>query len=394
MVKFLVYLLGYVIYPFSFLMPRNGKVWAFGSYRGGVGDNAKYLYLYVCTHYPQIKAVWISPNRKTVKAVRALGYSARFIGSPAGLWTALRAKYWFFNAYTSDILFFASGGAVCVNLWHGVGLKKIEFCVEDGPLRKRYVEKRFWERFYYPQVFRRPDYLLSSTEFQSVKFAQAFRIPVARCLNLGYPRNRILTMPDAERRQFVARYEPVATGELIAKASAYRKVYIYMPTWRDSQKQLFTQVLDLEALNKEMERQQALFILKPHPNTVVDASLLRPFSHILCMDRVVDVYTVLPYTDVLITDYSSILYDYILMDGKAVILYLYDYEKYVKDRDFNYPFSENVAGTQVHSFTQLLQCLADVPQAVPEAELLPIRKKFWGEGRGDVCRDLIDKVIR
>lgn len=392
MAKFILYLLGYFIYPFSFLFPRTSKLWVFGSYRGGFSDNSKYLYIYATSHYPTVKSVWISTKRQTVAKIRGLGMRAYFIGNPVGLWYALRARFWFYNAYTSDILFFASGGATCVNLWHGVGLKKIEFCIKDGPLAKRYVEKRFWERFYYPQVFRRPDFFLSSNDFQSVKFAEAFRVSKDRCLNLGYPRNEILTMPEADRKAFIDCFEPAATAALIEKTKEYKRVYIYMPTWRDSQKDLFTQVLDVAKLNELMQAQQALLILKPHPNTVVDAFLLKGFSHIVFMDSVVDVYTVLPYTDVLITDYSSILYDYILMDNKSIVLYIYDYEQYVNGRDFNYPFLENVVGIQTHSFEELSQCLSAIPQPISPEDLKWVRERFWGQRYSDVPREILHKV--
>lgn len=56
------------------------------------------------------------------------------------------------------------------------------------------------------------------------------------------------------------------------------------------------------------------------------------------------------FTDVLITDYSSILYDYLLMQEKETVLFLFDYEEYVRDRDFYYPFEENVVGRKVSSF--------------------------------------------
>lgn len=87
---------------------------------------------------------------------------------------------------------------------------------------------------------------------------------------------------------------------------------------------------------------------------MVNSRLLDGLSNIALLDSTVDIYAILPYTDVLITDYSSILYDYVLMRGKDIILYLYDYEDYVRERDFTYPFDENVVSKRVYTFEELL----------------------------------------
>lgn len=333
--KTLAYIICYLIYPFSFLLPRSRKRLVFGSYRGGFADNSKYLYLYVAEHYKEFDICWLSLNRQTVKHVRSLGLPACWVLSPIGAWKALRAKYWFVNSYTSDIMYCLSGNAVVINLWHGVGLKRCEFNIQNGGLSDRYVRQTFKERFYHPESFRRPDYLLSSTSFQTKLFASAFRIPQEKCLELGYPRNLILTMPKEEIRAFVEKYEPKETLQLIEKIEKFDKAFIYMPTWRDSQLDIFSQQFDLEALNKVLLGQNALMLLKPHPNTHTND--ISGYSNIVLVNRTTDIYGVLPFTDVLITDYSSILYDYLLIPKKQVILYLYDYQEYVKDRDFYYP---------------------------------------------------------
>ena len=161
--KTLAYIVCYLLYPFSFLIPRSKKRLAFGCYRGGFSDNSKYLFIYAAEHCKDLDVCWLSVNRQTVKHVRSLGLPAYWVLSPIGAWKALRAKYWFINSYTSDIMYCLSGNATVINLWHGVGLKRCEFNIQNGGLADRYVKKTFKERFYHPESFRRPDYLLSST---------------------------------------------------------------------------------------------------------------------------------------------------------------------------------------------------------------------------------------
>jgi CDP-glycerol glycerophosphotransferase (TagB/SpsB family) len=388
--KLFVFLFGYCLYPFSFLVPRSCHKWAFGSFRNAFTDNAKYLFIYLSEHRKDLDLVWLSASRQTVRHIRQLGLKAEFIGSPRGVWFALRAKYWFFNAYTSDILFFASGRAICTNLWHGVGLKKIEFSIQDGPLADRYVKKTLKEQFFHPEAFRRPNYLLSSTPFQSVKFAEAFRINLSQCINAGYPRNWILTAEEKERTLFITHYEMPASLNTIQQLAAFDTVYIYMPTWRDSQKDVFSDIMNLRVLNDVLKEKNSLLILKPHANTVVDTEKLSKFSHVMLLDKRMDIYPLLPYTDVLITDYSSILYDYLLMENKAVILYLYDFEEYVNTRDFNYPYYENVAGTAVYSFNELVACIKSGNHAIDEQKRQALLKKFWGEPQN---QEVYERII-
>lgn len=380
MLKTILYTICYLIYPFSFLFPRKKNKWIFGSFKGAFNDNAKYLFIHVTEHHPDIKAMWISNSKESVTSIKSKGLRAYYTYSLQGVWHSLTSKYWFFNAYTSDIMFCLSGGVKAINLWHGVGLKKIEFNVTSGPLAKRYVDKAFKERFFHPESFRRPDYLLSSTQFQTQALSSAFRVPLSHCLEFGYPRNEILTMDDGNRSDFIQKYESSETKSIIQTIQkGYNKIFIYMPTWRDSQRDLFTQNFDLAKIDDVMRAKNALMLLKPHVNTVIDAGALQRYKNILFIDSRVDVYPILPYTNVLITDYSSILYDYILMKDKDVILYLYDYEEYVKERDFFAPFDANVVGKKVYDFNQFLSCIEHEDFKINEEERVRIIEKFWGK---------------
>lgn len=387
-IKALVYAAGYLFFPFSFLFPRSRKVWVFGSFRGAFNQNAKYLFIHVSEQVPEVCAVWISYKSAVVREIRSKGLKAYSFFSLPGLYYALRGKYYFFNDYSSDICYFTSGGTVKVNLWHGVGLKKIEFCIENGPLADRYVRKTFRERYFYPFVYQRPDYFLSSTDFQSVKFAQAFRIPLGKCLNLGYPRNDLLLWDEERRKSFIDKYEPLVTRELIDRIHRYKKVYLYMPTWRDSQKELFAAHLDMEKLDRFMQETDSLFLFKPHPIMKIDPGIFGQNSHLMLLDSHVDIYTLLPYTHVLITDYSSILYDYLLMKDKDAVLYLYDYKEYVRERDFNYPFLENVAGAVVYDFGALLQVMRE--GEYDRSKYACINERFWGDYRGKAAAEIVN----
>lgn len=378
--KFLAHLISFCVYPFSFLFPRRKKRWAFGSFRGAFNDNAKYLFIHVSEKMTEIDSAWLSMNKSTVQEIRTKGLVAFHVLSPKGIWYALTSKYWFFNAYSSDIMFCLSGGAKLVNLWHGLPMKRIEFDITSGPLADRFVKRSLKERFYHPENFQRPDYLLTASPFFSETFARSFRISVEQCLLMGYPRNVILNCSEAERMRFVEKYEPDTTKMLITrlKEGSYNRVFIYLPTWRDSQRDFFSHDFDLKALDETLRQFNALLLLKPHANVAVEASVAEGLTNVEFVPSSVDIYPVLPYTDVLITDYSSVLYDYVLMEQKGMILYLYDFQEYEKERNFTRAFDDLAFGKRVFDFASLLTTIREGDYMMEEDERKTFACKCWG----------------
>ena len=387
--KFFAYIACYIFYPFSYLFPRTDKLLVFGSYRGAFNDNSKYLFLYANEHLKNRRVVWVTTSKKTAKHVRNLGYEAYSVASFKGFFCALRAKYWFVNTNTADILFCLSGGATVVNLWHGVPMKAIEFGITEGDLAKRYQDREFWEVFYHPACFRRPDYMVSTTDFFDEVFARCFRIRKDQCLQVGCPRNRMLQLPIEQVKAFVERYESEPTKQLIQKISQYDEVFVYMPTWRDSQRNWFAGGIDLDAFNECLKKKNAFALMKPHVNTIIDKTVA--YSNMLFIDGRFDMYCILPFTDVLITDYSSILYDYILMPEKKVILFHYDYEEYVRSREFLFPIEDNIVGRRAYSFEELLHVIETDDYEMDPKALAHIREMFWGKSlEHDICASILE----
>lgn len=390
--KFIAYLLCYAFYPISYLFPRTDKILVFGSYRGAFNDNTKYLFLYANEHITDRKVVWISTKQSTVKHIRSLGYEAYSVMSLKGLWYALRGKYWFVNSYSSDIAFCLAGRAKIVNLWHGVPMKAIEFGITKGDLAKRYVQRDIRDTFFHPAPFRRPDYMVSTTDFFDEVFSQSFRINKSQCMQTGCPRNRMLRLPKEEVDTFISRYESNETKALVEKIKQYKTVFVYMPTWRDSQRDCFANGFDLEALNNCVAQQNACVLMKPHANTIIDKSIT--YSNLFFLDGNVDMYCILPYTHVLITDYSSILYDYILMPDKHVILFHYDYEEYVNSREFIFDIQDNIVGRKVYTFDELIQVISTNDYTMDTTARQRILNKFWGETSNKNSCELVFEKLR
>ena len=135
------------LYWLSFLAPRDRRIWLFGSTFGRrFADNPRYLYLYASQHRMElgIRPVWISRNKGIVDFLNENGYEAYRYHSLAGIWYALRGKLYLFDNYSKDINFWQSGGAVKVNLWHGIPLKKIQ---ADNIFDRYRHPQNLWDRW-------------------------------------------------------------------------------------------------------------------------------------------------------------------------------------------------------------------------------------------------------
>ncbi|MBQ6359789.1 MAG: CDP-glycerol glycerophosphotransferase family protein [Lachnospiraceae bacterium] len=210
-------------------------------------------------------------------------------------------------------------GQTVINTWHGVPLKKVGLgknsrnIHKDGNTQRNFIETDY---LLYPNKFTR-DIMLDSYAVRDLTGAKA--------VMLGYPRTGgMLSIGEDEKKELKALLAPENT-----------KIFAYMPTWKDYLKE-DTVVLNslelLKYLDGHLRDDQILYCNLHHKiNDSIDYSA---FAHIRQFPKTIDTYTLLSVTDALITDYSSVFYDY-LAAGKQIILFCDDYELYLKKRGMN-----------------------------------------------------------
>ena len=228
------------VYWLSFLVPRDKKIWLFGSTFGRrFADNPRYLYLYVSQHRDElgIRPIWISHNEDVVKMLNAEGYEAYMYHSLKGIWFALRGKLYLYDNYSKDINFWQSGGALKINLWHGIPLKKIQ---HDNVFDKFRHPKNFWGKIKnFPRNIsdEKPShYVLTTSENLRYIFSSAFK--TENILIAGYPRNQVLISDDIkniyldeenrDRKKIISFLKKKING-------GNKKMIFYMPTFRESE---------------------------------------------------------------------------------------------------------------------------------------------------------------
>lgn len=360
-----------IVYPLSFLVPRNPACWVFGCQRNSFVENSKYLFLWI-NHYqrPNVNAVWISGSSEVVQNLRNHGYNAHLRWSINGLWACLRAAVYVFSTDVSDVNFCTSGRALKVNLWHGVGLKNIGF--KDK--KSSESSAPFWHktmaglrRRVYILRFIRPHKFLSTSQMMTAHFSESIHMAATQCLEADYP--RLTVSKDPELLQVAKNFGGNAYLETMLGSGKY--CYIYIPTWRDAGgHDLATAFPDLEKLDRILGSADSKLVIKLHPNEATPS--LDDYNNIKVWPAGADLYLYLARFHGLITDYSSILYDYLAISGRDIILYNYDYDQYrSRSREFAYPYEENVCGTWVNNFELLCQELVS-PNA---ARVAPIQSR-------------------
>jgi len=381
--------LGYPLYIISFFSPRNNKKIVIGSHTP-FNDNSKYFYLLSQTYLSDYKIIWITSHTDIEDRLKGMNLLVYKQYSLKGLYHSLSARYYIYSFHLPDINFWTSARSIKFNLWHGIPLKDIAFATKHGPSSKIYNEKSIFSKFIRPHVYVRPDYMLTTSTKMSKYFAQAFRIGKEQCLEYGMPRCDILSWEKKDILSFINIYESNSMKELVDSFSKYRKVFIYMPTWREEIDFLLNAGIDFERLNERLTAENVLILFKLHPFTKlkkINLLELDAFSHIIIMNKDMDIYPILPFTDCLITDYSSIYYDYLFLN-KPVYLFPYDYNSYVESsRSLAFDYENKMPGIRVKNFEELLNLFSQNIFSLTQ-EQKEIVNEYFGTLRGNSVKEL------
>ncbi|MBD5220303.1 MAG: hypothetical protein HDS72_08775, partial [Bacteroidales bacterium] len=222
----------------------------------------------------------------------------------------------------------------------------------------------------------------TTSQLMTEHFSQCFAISKDACVECSYPRNYIFKLDDEERSSYISKYESPTLGYLIKEFEKYKKIYLYMPTWRDSGKDFFQSLsLDFNRINESMKNTNALFLFKPHPATKIPHNF-NNLSNVKLMDSKTDIYPIMPKIDSFITDYSSVYYDWLLLSNKDFIFYIPDLNEYMStERDIAFPFDDNTEGLKITDFESFIAYLNGKTKWDPHQandHLAIIRKRFWG----------------
>ena len=284
------------------------------TFRGkSYSDSPKYIYEYLAKTYPgKYKFIWAINHKMKLPygGVVVKRFGLRY------MYYLARAKYVVFNV-RQPVWYKKRKGGVFLDTWHGTPLKRLVFHQEEvaaaSPLYKYqfYKQSRMW------------DYLISPNDFCTDIFETAFMFDRDKIIPCGYPRNDVLYTHNNE--------EGIKAFKKKVGVPEEKKVILYAPTWRDDQYQgigeyLFTLELDLKLLRERLKDDYVL-VLRTHYFIAnnLDVSGVEDFVYNASdYDDISELYLI---ADILITDYSSVFFDYANLK-RPMLFFTYDLDKY------------------------------------------------------------------
>ena len=332
---------------YTSVLHKNNKLWIFGAWKGNIySDNSRYLYEYIIKNHKDIDAYWITKNRKVYEFLEGRNMPVLFFPSREARKKLAHARYLFQTEGYKDTGEMPVGGATVVQLWHGISCKAFSWFNNYSFLQKIMI---FFENG------NRKKFLWTTTsEFYTSFFCKVFDVPKDRFIPCGYPRcdNYTIEMKSA-LIQFL-------------RSKGYAYVGLYLPTHRNWGKDFDNEFIinGLSKLDEILNEWNIFLLFKPHPNEVsLFVNSDKSYKNIMLLDgdsiNESDVYQYLYQCDFLISDYSSVIYDYLIVD-KPIILFTYDIENYrLNDGGLINEFFSYPVGPMVYSWDELGEQLVD-----------------------------------
>ena len=335
---------------------RDKNIWVFGEWFGNrCCDNCLFFANYLSNKHPEIKLFWISSKQANLSALDSRVNRLEMDTSSA-ISVLKKAGVVFYVQGIIDLtkrpLLYHSG-ALVTNFWHGVPWKKIG---ADFILSKR---KTFTFNLFL-SLYGVDFYLSLSREFSNI-FERAYSASVHNIINSGYPRNSIFYQETRVKKCKNRLVNYLQTKYNTTFGDSVR-IIAYMPTFRDNKDDVFSFMnMGDNSINDVLEQTNSIILEKGHYVTAHKnaISVSNNNARIFKIDDDFLSQELLAASDMLITDYSSCFFDYLLLD-RPIIHFLYDYDYYAKeDRGLYYKKDDVVGGDVAENLKQLKFVILD-----------------------------------
>jgi CDP-glycerol glycerophosphotransferase len=348
--------------------------------------NPRAIYEEVRRRYPDLDCAWITHDGAfTVPDSDQPGRDRVVVAQSREHYEVLaQARYVVFN----DMLppwFQSRRGQTCLQTWHGTPLKRIGLDI---------ARPQFTSGPIYSDLLRQDvshwDLLLSANEFSTPVFRRAFGYD-GEIMESGYPRNDSLHAPDREQRAAAVRQRlGLPDG---------KRVVLYAPTWRDDAavqegRYQFDLRLDTGAAADALGGDHVL-LLRLHTKARRDP-LDRAGGFVVDVTRYPDITDLYLISDVLITDYSSVMFDF-AGTGRPMLFFTYDLESYRDSvRGFYFDFEAEAPGPLLATSADVIEALRDtsgVPGGYREA-YQAFAAKYCALEDGHAAGRVADRLFR
>lgn len=354
-------IMSFVFKVWGAFLPTDDKLVIFVSFMGmGFNDSPKAIYDYMQSHseYKGYRCVWAFehpekfPNLDTVK-----------IDTPAYFKTALKAEYWITNTNIERGLRFKKKNQVYLNTWHGIALKHIGNDVEGR------------NDFNFDTV----NHLVVSGDHDEKVWKSAFNAKESTYLRCGMPRNEELWLADEKKKTLMR--EKLGLP-------ADKKVILYAPTWREStdggKSYEIKPPIHFDVWKRELGAEYIVLFRAHHQTTKVLGVQYNEFVRDASDYPAVN--DLMIASDMLITDYSAIAFDYAVL-CKPIFCYAYDYETYLAERGTYFNIDDRYPNKSCRTEEELLTRIKDIDYEAECANTRRFRDEFiqYGIGATEAC---------
>ncbi len=362
---------------------------AFGGRNYTCSPKAIYEKMLTMKQFKDYQFIWafINPDSHEVKPDKRL----KIIKSKSREYYryCAKAKYWIVNSIISESII-KKKKQIYVQCWHGTPLKKLRYDIEvEGGILNSIDEIRKRNDI----DVKRYDYFISPSAYCTEKFTSAFNLKELNKENIiveeGYPRNDSLFNIDSNTILKIKKKFGIDID---------KKVLLYVPTFRDNQHEsgvgyTYDLELDFKTLRKKIGNDYiVLFRAHYFIANKIDFDECKDFViNVSDYDDINDLYLI---SDILITDYSSVCFDYANLK-RPMIFYMYDYDEYKnKLRDF-YISMDELPGPIVKTQKELEEAILDIDNLFEKNQKKydKLNEKYNYLDDGNASRRVIGKIF-
>ncbi len=370
---------------FQKVLPVNNNVIFFESSVGrNYSGNPKYVYEELVNQGldEKFKCIWSLENTGlkipgNAKKVKRAGLSY--------LYYLATAKIWICDTRLPAFIF-KRPETTYIQLWHGTPLKKLAM---DMDILSMSEDMELSE---YKRLFKKNtetwDFLISQSNYTTQRFKSCFDFK-NEILPAGFPRNDVLFKKnDAKSIESIKKDYNMPFD---------KKIILYAPTWRDDEFYengiyKFSTQIDFDLLKKELGDTH-IILVKLHylVKDPVDWSSYEGFVY-KC-DHLHDIQELYLISDILITDYSSVIFDYALLK-RPMIIYAYDYQKYKNDlRGFYFNIFKEFPGPIAKNNDDLIDSIKNYDCNCYNEKYIKFLDKFTSFDNGNASSKIVDLIL-
>lgn len=371
------------IFDLCNLLPLKNKVTFVVSF----GDNSKYVYHEMCRQKIDIDTVFLCKGLSkqhflSYRNIKLLSIeSLNVIDTFKSIYHLATSKYVIIDNYFGFLAVTNfKQGVECIQLWHAAGAIK-KFGLEDLSIGTR--SKRANDRFL--RVYKNFHKVIVGSDAMAAIFKNAFNLDDQNILRTGIPRSDFF-YDDKLRNDIILQL--ISENENIKD----KKVILYAPTFRDGELDQFKLNLDIDSMYQKLN-DDYIVLLRLHPavkNTTDYDKMYPGFVYDYSSPKV-NINELLLITDILISDYSSIPYEFSLLK-KPMIFFAYDLMQYKKERGLWDDFSEMVPGPVVYHTEDIINIILENKF---DLEKIKEFSKRWNKySTGKSSENLVDYLFK